>query len=259
LAGVECYIGGHPVAGRERGGPAAARADLFLGRPWALTPTAAAESEALDRCRALVRACGAVPVVLDAAAHDRAMAQVSHLPQALASVLAATLREAPEATIALVGSGLRDLTRIADSEPGLWAEIAAGNGPSIAPALRAVSAALGDLADAVEVDPAAAFRDVVAAGNAGRNRLPGKHGGERRDYVSLPVVIADEPGILARLLSDAGAAGINVEDVAIEHSPGAPVGLCELVIRPEQADALGAVLAEKGWSVHPPAARGDRR
>jgi prephenate dehydrogenase len=250
------YVGGHPIAGRERGGPEAARADLFLGRPWALTPGPATDPVALELVAALVRTCGGVPVTLAAQAHDEAVAQVSHLPQAVASALAAMLRDVPDGAIALAGSGLRDLTRIADSDPALWAEIAAGNGPAIAPPLRRLAADLAELADAVDRDPSSAFRDVVAAGNAGRGRLPGKHGGERRDYVAVPVVISDEPGILARLFTDTGAAGINVEDVVIEHSPGAQVGLCELVVSPEQADALSAVLADAGWTVHPPSARG---
>jgi prephenate dehydrogenase len=248
------FVGGHPVAGRERGGPAAARGDLFLGRPWALTPSDATDRAAVGLVEELVRTCGAIPVVLDPPTHDGAMALVSHAPQAVASLLAGLLRSADPAVLGLAGSGLRDLTRIADSDPAMWADIATANAGRLAPILRQLADGLSGLADGLEADPAAAFGTVVADGNVGRARLPGKHGGARRDYVAVPVVIADTPGILARLLTDAGQAGINVEDVVIEHSPGAPVGLCELVVAPEQADALGKVLTDRGWSVHPPAA-----
>jgi prephenate dehydrogenase len=250
------YVGGHPVAGRERGGPAGARRDLFLGRPWVLCPTTATASDALAAMQHLAQRCGAVPVVLDAVAHDRAMALVSHVPQALASALAAELRAADEPTVGLAGSGLRDLTRIADSDPELWAQIAGGNPEPIADVLDAVAGRLAMVAATLREGPdaGAAFGALVADGNAGRARLPGKHGARPTAYAVLPVVIVDEPGILARLLSDAGAAGINVEDLSLEHSPGALVGLCELVVAPDQADHLAAVLEERGWTVHPPSA-----
>jgi prephenate dehydrogenase len=248
-------VGGHPVAGRERGGPAAAQADLFLGRPWVLTPTPASAADALDAVRRLAAACGAVPVEMTPAAHDTAMALVSHAPQALASALAAALRQATPDSLALAGPGLRDVTRLADSDPVLWGQIAGGNAPAIAGVLEQVAARLSAVAASLRTAEAeAAFANLVADGNTGRARLPGKHGSRAREYATVPVVIADEPGILARLLGEAGLAGINVEDLSLEHSPGAPVGLCELVVAPEQASRLAAVLAERGWTVHPPSA-----
>ena len=90
------FVGGHPLAGRERSGPAAAQADLFDGRPWVLTPDPRSSSAALDAVRRMVVACGAVPVVLDAQVHDRAVALVSHLPQLVASAMAAQLASADD-------------------------------------------------------------------------------------------------------------------------------------------------------------------
>jgi prephenate dehydrogenase len=252
-ADLSVFVGGHPVAGRERGGPAMARADLFLGRPWVLAPTPETSSAALEAVRALVAECGAVPVELDAGAHDTALALISHTPQAVASLLAARLTDTDAATVQLAGQGLRDLTRIADSDPDLWAQIAYGNARPLAAALGGLAADLARLAaalDAGDEQGAAAFRAVVAAGNAGRARLPGKHGARAARYATVPVVVSDEPGALARLLVHAGEAGINVEDLSLEHSPGAPVGLCELFVQPATADALAAVLTERGWVVH---------
>jgi prephenate dehydrogenase len=96
---------------------------------------------------------------------------------------------------------------------------------------------------------------LVSRGRDGRSRLPGKHGSLRQRYHVVPVVVDDRPGALARLLTDAGAAGVNVEDLAMEHSPGADVGLCELFVQPDQAAELAAVLRERGWSVHAPTTR----
>ncbi|MDX6287292.1 MAG: prephenate dehydrogenase [Frankiales bacterium] len=252
-ADLSIFVGGHPVAGRERGGPAMARADLFLGRPWVLTPTPETSAGALAAVRALVSDCGAVPVELDAATHDATLALISHAPQALASLLAARLVDSDATTAQLAGQGLRDLTRIADSDPDLWAQIARGNAGPLAAVLRGLATDLTGLASALEGDEergSAAFREVVAAGNAGRLRLPGKHGARAAPYATVPVVVADEPGALARLLLDAGEAGINVEDLSLEHSPGAPVGLCELIVQPAAAGPLATVLTERGWVVH---------
>src|SRR5699024_7091608 len=120
------FVGGHPVAGRERSGPVAARADLFAGRPWVLVPGQAAPS-AVAAVRQLVAAAGAVPIEMTAAEHDAALAAVSHLPQLVASALAGSLLPLPDGAVGLAGQGLRDTIRIAASDPALWAEIAVAN------------------------------------------------------------------------------------------------------------------------------------
>ncbi|MFL6240446.1 MAG: prephenate dehydrogenase [Actinomycetes bacterium] len=253
-ADLAAFVGGHPLAGRERAGPAGARADMFLGRPWVLTPSPDSSPTAIADATELVHLCGGEPIVLTAPQHDELVARVSHLPQALASALAGRLLAGDPAALGLVGQGFRDLTRIADSEPRLWGQIAAGNRAPLARELRAVAGQLADLAHALEHDSpeaaAAAFEALVAAGNAARSRLPGKHGSRRQNYATLPVVVADQPGALARLLVDAGEAGVNVEDLSLEHSPGAPVGLCELLVEPAAVPRLTAVLRERGWPVH---------
>ncbi len=112
------YVPGHPLAGRERSGPAAARADLFLGRPWALCPVAETAPHAVARVDPLVRACGAEPVTADAGEHDRWVALVSHAPHVVASAMAARLADAPPGALTLAGQGLRDVTRIAAGRHG---------------------------------------------------------------------------------------------------------------------------------------------
>jgi prephenate dehydrogenase len=220
-----------------------------------LTPTAQTDPGALAQVRVLVEMCGAHVTELSPEDHDAAVAVISHLPQAVASSLAALLSDVDPAVLALAGQGLADMTRIADSDPELWAQIAAGNARPLAATLRRLTAELSAVAESLEGAPPdavslEAVSSLVARGNAGRRQLPGKHGAHRQRYHVVPVVVADEPGALARLLTDAGAAGVNVEDLSMEHSPGADVGLCELLVRPDQADRLAAVLRERGWSVH---------
>ncbi len=90
---------------------------------------------------------------------------------------------------------------------------------------------------------------LLEQGRAGVARIPGKHGGPARAFTAVQVVISDRPGELARLFTTAAAADVNIEDVGIEHSPGQPVGVAELSVRPESAGTLIAALAAGGWPV----------
>ncbi|MCW2912876.1 MAG: Prephenate dehydrogenase [Actinomycetia bacterium] len=256
---LSTFVPGHPLAGRERSGPAAARADLFLGRPWALCPSPESSAEAAEAVTALARACGGEPVTVSAAEHDRAVALVSHGPHVVSAAMAARLGDAPDVALGLAGQGVRDVTRIAASDPRLWIGILSANAEPVAEVLDAVA---GDLALAAAMlragaQSGGAVADVAAEkvtellhrGTIGRGRIPGKHGGRARSYAIVSVVIPDRPGELARLFQAAGDAGVNIEDVAIEHSPGLPVGVAELSVRPEAAEELADELRVRGWSV----------
>ena len=248
---VPRYVGGHPLAGRERGGPHRAHPAMFAGRAWVLTPGADASSEALDDARWLVTECGATPVTMTAEEHDHALAVTSHLPQLVASALAARLAMQPDAVLQLVGQALRDMTRIAAADPSLWVDIATGNARPLADAIDGLTSSLQQVAVALRSVPPDAdpVRHLIEAGGAGYSRLPGKHGGSPRSYHIVPVVVPDQPGQLARLLADAAASGANVEDLRVEHAPGLPVGLIELFVGPESAHALRTALADRGWTL----------
>jgi prephenate dehydrogenase len=140
--GLRGFVGGHPMAGRERSGFAASSADLFRGRPWLLTPSASPRAEA--RVRAMVRAVGGRPVRVSARAHDRAIAFLSHLPQLAAWALlgAATGDRETRRRLALAGPGFEDMTRLAKSPRGLWREILRENHDEIRRAQRAFARAL---------------------------------------------------------------------------------------------------------------------
>jgi len=250
------FVGTHPMAGRERSGPGAARADLFQGRPWVLVPDGA-DDRSLRRARALVELCGGVPLEMGAGEHDAAVALVSHVPQVAASLVAARLAEGADRALPITGQGLRDVTRVAASDPDLWVDILAANPSPVAHALTELRADLDAVVHAlheVHDDPEwarTALREVLVRGNAGRARLPGKHGGRSTTYAVVPVVVPDRPGELARLVNDVGASGVNIEDLRIEHSPGQPVGLVELAVAPASAAAVARTLGGLGWVVHP--------
>ena len=246
---LRSYVPGHPLAGRERHGPAAARADLFLGRTWALCPLAETSPDAVNAVTSVVAACGADPVLTDPATHDRWVALVSHAPHLVAAAMAARLAPSsvPVDALKLAGQGLRDVTRIAAGDSALWAQILSANAGPVAEVVAAVAE---DLAATARV--LAGAQDVTGLldrGRAGAARIPGKHGGQQRHFTVVQVVIADQPGELARLFNAAGAAGVNIEDVRIEHSPGLPVGVAELSVRPEQAATLLDAMRAGGWPV----------
>ena len=249
---LESYVPAHPLAGRERQGPAAAQADLFLGRTWALCPLPETSPDAVAAVAALAVACGAVPVTTDPETHDRWVALVSHAPHLVAVAMAARLAPSavPGDALKLAGQGLRDVTRIAAGDTALWTQILSANAGPVA---KVVAAVAEDLAAAARCLAAADAREGVAAlleqGQAGVARIPGKHGGLPRNFTVVQVVIADRPGELARLFNAAGAAGVNIEDIRLEHSPGLPVGVAELSIRPDQAGTLLNAMEAGGWPV----------
>ncbi|MFD7676486.1 prephenate dehydrogenase [Streptomyces anulatus] len=253
------YIGTHPMAGKERSGPLAATADLFEGRPWVLTPTRDTDTEVLNLALELVALCRAVPVVMDADAHDRAVALVSHTPQLISSMVAARLAEADETAVRLCGQGIRDVTRIAASDPRMWVEILSANPGPVADVLAGVAADLAETVTALRGLHSSdeekrragtdAIEDVLRRGNAGRVRVPGKHGAAPAAYETVAVLIGDKPGELAAIFADAGRAGVNIEDVRIEHATGQQAGLVQLMVEPSAAPVLGTALQERGWSI----------
>jgi prephenate dehydrogenase len=245
------FLGSHPVAGRELSGPAHAGADLFRDRPWVLCPTASTTPAATALLRDLVLACGAEPVEVDALTHDRLFAHLSHVPQLVASALAASLIPLSAGGAALAGAGVRDTTRLADSDPQMWAEIATANAGPVTEGLRAVATSLLRVADALAAPDTgtAAVRDLVRDGRTGRAMLPGKHGRKATELAEVEVVVPDQPGALADLLAAVAAERINLEDLRVEHAPGQPVGVAGLVVPPEVEQALVTALRAAGWTV----------
>jgi prephenate dehydrogenase len=202
----------------------------------------------------LARALGAEPLTVDAAEHDQAVALISHAPHVVAAAMAARLRDGSATALGMSGQGVRDVTRIAAGDPRLWTGILGANAEPVADVLDAVAADLATAASALRAGsatgPAAGpITELLRRGNAGRAKIPGKHGGRQSPYAIVSVLIPDRPGELALLFQAAGVAGVNIEDVVIEHSPGRPVGVVELSVKPAAAQRLAEELRSRGWSV----------
>ena len=251
-ADVSRYIGTHPLAGRERGGPLAGRADLFIGRPWVVAGHDAITYQQATAIDDLILDLGATIVEMTAEDHDRAVALVSHVPQVVSTLMARRLTDAAASSLNLAGQGLRDVTRVAASDPELWVQILGANAKPVRDILLAYRDDLDRFIDAL-ADPAAPgarrkLAEELAGGNAGVARLPGKHGQDRR-FASMIVMVDDRPGQIARLLNDIGDLGVNLEDLRLEHSPGAQLGLAEISVVPEAVSRLTEELAARGWRI----------
>jgi prephenate dehydrogenase len=243
------FLPTHPMAGREIGGAASARADLFQGRSWILTPSQDLEQNSKDLVLELINLLGATPIELSAADHDRAVAKISHLPQVAASLIAKQLTGTPAEWMELAGQGLRDTTRIAGSDEALWKEIIFSNRVELRQLLINLQNDLGSMIDSLD-DPEK-IAALIAAGRAGRALIPGKHGGKAREYSFLPIVIDDKPGQLGAIFNECAAMDVNVEDLNIEHSPGQLSALITLALSHSDADKLSSHLSSIGWNVHP--------
>ena len=248
-ADLVALCGSHPMAGKESSGPEAATADLFVGRPWALCPSDQTAAAALAAVRSLAERCGGVPLELPAQEHDDAVALASHLPQVTASALAAVLLARSAGEVRLAGPGLQDTSRIAASAPALWVEVLSQNAAAVAPLVRALAGELDRAAAALEAVDRGAVEDLLVRGNAGRALVPVKRGEHDRDFAVVGVTVPDRPGQIAAVLLAAADAGVNVEDVRVDHLPGRPSGVVELLVAADTRDAARASLAAAGWAV----------
>ena len=247
---VARYVGSHPMAGSERSGPFAASESMFDGRPWAVTPHEDADPDVVALVTELTRVCGAAPVTFSPEEHDQAVARTSHLPHLLAAMAAGRLTDAPAEHLALSGQGVRDVTRIAAGDSGLWQQILTANTAALTVLLSAVRDDVDTLLTALAEGDRPRLAGILDRGVAGTAVIPGKHGGPSRSETTLFVAVPDHPGELARLLADAGDIGVNVEDLRIDHDPSREYGLVELTVATDHADHLLSSLEDRGWTTH---------
>ena len=194
-----------------------------------------------------------------AAEHDGFVALVSHVPQLVAAAMAAQCGGAPAGGTGPGRARPARVTRIAAGDAGLWTEILGANAAAVREIRLAVGTELADGApealgaESAGDEDAASGRPRRSGPAAGCNDIPGKHGGPAPAYAVVQVVVGDRPGELARLFAAAGACGVNLEDLRLEHSPGLPAGVAELSVRPEATEPLAAALTAGGWPVASPA------
>jgi prephenate dehydrogenase len=230
LGADERFIGGHPLAGAETAGVGNARAELFEGARWYLTPTERSSGLLYDRLQRTVAGLGARPQAIEPEAHDRLMATISHLPHVVANALAA--EAAAELTrdserMPEVGPSFRDATRVAGANPAIWADIFASNSEAVAAAVEAVARRLDEAAALIRSGDREAVGAWHAAAGEDRRRLleAELEAGPLRE---LRIVVANEPGTIAQLALALSEAGVNIEDMALHPAPDMSSGAVTL-------------------------------
>jgi prephenate dehydrogenase len=248
----ERFIGGHPLAGAETAGVENARADLFEGARWYLTPSERSSGLLYDRLQRTVGELGARPQAIDADTHDRLMATVSHLPHVIANVLvqqaAATLAEESE-RLPEVGPSFRDTTRVAGANPAVWTGIFAANRDAVAASIEQAANRLREAAKLIRAADPAALVDWHRAARADRRRLLEADlvGGELRQ---LRIGVENRPGTVAEIALALGRAGVNIEDMALYPAPDMRTGAVSLWVAGEAAgERAAAVVRGLGHTV----------
>jgi prephenate dehydrogenase len=248
--GASRFIGGHPMAGSEQEGVDGARADLFVGATWVLTPTASTDERAYTQLHEFVRSLGAEVVTITPEHHDVLVALVSHVPQLAASTLmdVATAHEEEHRTLLrLAAGGFRDMTRIAAGHPGIWPDILGANREAVLDALDAYLAALQSARDLVAGDDRSGLLSLLERARSARRSLP-VGAAIANDLVELRIPVTDRPGVLAEVTTLAGRLGVNVADVEIAHSLEGGAGVVVLVVAADGAGALEAGLHDLGYA-----------
>jgi prephenate dehydrogenase len=251
--GSSRFIGGHPVCGSEARGAEHARAGLFDGATWFLTPLPDTDPERYRLVHGFVSRLGATPVAVDPDAHDRLVALTSHLPHALANLLvnqAGATRIEGHEPLAAAGGSLRDMTRVAGANPRIWVDIFLENEAALREMLAEHRRRIEQLETALEAGDAGFLARWIGEAGGNRRRMLAEAFADPGDLQRLRVHIPDRPGVLAGITQALGAARINIEDFELHHmSPERGGGLTLLVAGAEQAARAAELLEAQGYGV----------
>jgi len=242
------FIGGHPLAGAEATGVAHAREDLFDGATWYLTPRPETPGVLYERLARFVAGIGARPTAITPGDHDRLMAAVSHLPHVVANLLVA------QATEALGGEGLpatgpsfRDATRVAGSNPPLWAQIYTANRAALAVQIDDLMRRLGNVRDLLDAggDELRAWQDSAAQQRRAllEAGLAGGDGALREIRASVP----NRPGVVAQIALALGRAGINITDMSLTPASDNRTGVVALWVSAQHCERTIELVSELGF------------
>ncbi len=240
------FVGGHPMAGSEQAGITGARADLFRGAVWVLTPNDTTDDAAYVQVRSIVSSFGAEVVALSPSRHDRLVAVVSHVPHlAAASLMRVADDRADEhrALLRLAAGGFRDMTRIASGNPAIWPDVCADNADAIGEALDELMAQLSDLRAAIGSDDRRRVLALLEQAQRARVNLPVAAEAEL-ELAELRVAVFDRPGEIARVATLATDIDVNIYDLEIAHSAEGQRGVMIMLVEARLAERLaGALMA----------------
>jgi len=250
--GAYRFVGAHPMTGSERSGVTAASATLFQGAYYILTPTDRTDMDAYRMVHAFVTSLGARVVSVDAAAHDEAVAIVSHVPHVAAAALVELANSRAEQAgadlLRLAAGGFKDMTRIAAGSPELWTGICLDNAEAVVAGIDGLEGVLGDFRRAVEARDADAVRAWLAGAADVRRALPAQWVPATARLRELTVPVTDQPGVVGIVTTTVSRAGCNIEDIEIDHQ-SEDRAVLRLVLTDEgDAEALLADLTARGFA-----------
>jgi prephenate dehydrogenase len=238
------FVGGHPMAGSQLSGVANARADLFKGARYFLTPTDNTDAEAYREVAGFVRSLGAVPTAVDPEKHDLLMAALSHLPHLMAAALLKVASDISPEALSFAGPSFRDLTRVGASNPSLWSDILAENAPALGEALGAFAGVMAQLGSEIQDRESMErrFRDAREAYDA----LGGILVEKSDENVDLAIPVENRPGVFAEVTTLMGSNNINILDLYVRHSNTERAALV-LTLDVEAAPLARELLREAGF------------
>ena len=245
------FIGGHPMAGSELRGIAGARADLFTGCTWVLTPTEGTSPERYSQLHGYIRELGASVLAVSADDHDRLVALASHIPHVLAVTLmnqAAAAAKTDGVLLQLAAGGFRDMTRIAAGDPFIWPDILVQNRTAILHSLDEVQQRIGQLRDAIEREDRPRLSALLAEASASRRQLPGRSI-QSDSLAHLRVPMSDRPGVLSLITRVAADLQVNIFDIEIAHGIEGAAGTLLLAVERSAVNNFAAALEGEGFSV----------
>jgi prephenate dehydrogenase len=236
------YVGGHPMAGSELEGVDGARADLFEGATWVLTPVEATDDQSLTTVRSIVSSFGADVVALAPDRHDTMVALVSHVPHLTAATLMKLADERSSeqrVLLRLAAGGFRDMTRVAAGHPGIWPDICAENRTAIVDELDQLIDALTEMRDVVDKSDRAGLIAMLEKAREARVAMPARFG-RGAALAEIRVPIPDRTGVLAEITTLATELDVSIADIEIAHSAEGREGVLILLVETE----LGARLVD---------------
>ena len=245
------FLAGHPMAGSELRGLAGARADLFRGCTWVLTPTAATKPATYTTLHGVLRELGANVVAVDPDDHDRLVAVASHVPHLLAGALmneATRVAEQDAVLLQLAAGGFRDMTRVAAGDPAIWPDVLFENREAVSQSLQALEDRLAALREALNTDDHDALAGDLRRAASARRQLPGR-ALDSDNLAYLRVAVSDQPGVLAAVTRTASELLVNIFDIEIAHGIEGAGGTLLLAVDARQAASFSDALRTKGYQV----------
>ena len=250
----EHFIGGHPMAGSEKTGFAAATAYLLENAYYVITPTLKTAPDQIERFRSLVTMLGAIPLVLDADRHDFATASISHLPHILAYSLVHLVQEIddPQETMKTIAAGgFRDMTRIAASSPVMWQEICLSNKKQLLRLIDLYSEQLAGIRSVIEAEKKAEMTDYFTKAKDYRDSLTVRKPGSLQPVYELYCDLIDEVGGIATIATLLASNGINIKNIGILHNREFEDGVLHIELYDQASlDTAGSLLRKFHYTIY---------